>query len=199
MPDADTTAIEIGADNVTLDLNGFAILGPTDCSRFPCVGRGTGRGVQTIGVPTARFNITVRNGTIAGMGQEGIFLIGDANLVEYITARSNGRLGIALSSSAEQGASVVRHSVAQRNGESGIALAVGLASFNTASGNGLTGISVSSGTASYNHINRNKSGLSMNRGNYYGNSFDGNALGNSGGVNQGQNICDGVTCPGAQF
>jgi hypothetical protein len=29
VPDADTTAIQINVDNVTIDLNGFAILGPT--------------------------------------------------------------------------------------------------------------------------------------------------------------------------
>ena len=42
VPDADTTAIEIAADHVTLDLNGFAILGPTDCSQSPCTRRFTG-------------------------------------------------------------------------------------------------------------------------------------------------------------
>lgn len=201
VPDADTTAIEIAADHVTLDLNGFAILGPTDCSQSPCTRRFTGSGVQSAprlqSIP--RSGITVRNGTIAGMGAEGIFLYGDANLVESITARGNAGVGIALTSSAEQGASIVRHSVAQHNRESGITLAFGLASFNTASRNGSYGISVVGGTASYNHINHNKSGLGMNRGNYYGNSFDGNNLGNSGGVNQGQNLCDGATCPGAQF
>jgi hypothetical protein len=197
VPDAATTAIEIAADHMTPDLNGFAILGPTDCSQSPCLNRSTGTGVQSVQTP--RSNITVRNGTIAGLGAEGISLHGDANLVEYITARGNAGVGISLSSSVEQGASIVRHSAAHRNREAGINLAVSLASFNTASGNGLYGISVSRGTASYNHINRNKSGLGMERGNYYGNSFDANPGGNSGGVNQGQNLCDGVTCPGAQF
>src|SRR6266540_3776373 len=32
VPDANTTAIQIAADNVTLDLNGFSILGPVVCS-----------------------------------------------------------------------------------------------------------------------------------------------------------------------
>jgi hypothetical protein len=200
VPNADTPAIQIAADNVTLDLNGFAILGPTDCSRFPCVGRGAGIGVLSVASgQTPRFNITVRNGTIQGMGSAGIILIGDSNLVERVTARGNGGLGIALFSSSEQGASVIRDSVVQRNSDTGIILQVGRASFNTASGNLLTGIQVDNGTASHNHINHNHFGLVMGRGNYYGNSFDDNSGGNSGGVNQGQNVCDGVTCPGAQF
>jgi len=35
VPDANTTAIEIRADNVTLDLGGFSILGPTSCTVGP--------------------------------------------------------------------------------------------------------------------------------------------------------------------
>jgi hypothetical protein len=60
--DAFTTAIEIAASHVTLDLNGFAILGPVDCSGgFPCAGApesGGGEGVTSgiSGVP--RFNVT---------------------------------------------------------------------------------------------------------------------------------------------
>src|SRR5437016_7141953 len=37
VPDANTSGIVIAADHVTIDLNGFAILGPVDCSAgFPC-------------------------------------------------------------------------------------------------------------------------------------------------------------------
>ncbi len=35
VPDANTTAIQITADHVTLDLNGFAIIGPTVCTSSP--------------------------------------------------------------------------------------------------------------------------------------------------------------------
>src|SRR5262249_14253614 len=35
VPDAGTTAIEITADNVTLDLGGFSIIGPNSCTPNP--------------------------------------------------------------------------------------------------------------------------------------------------------------------
>src|SRR3984893_6308015 len=69
VPDANTNAIVIAASHVTIDLNGFAILGPTDCSGGlnPCAGAGTGKGIST---PGFQFNITIRNGTIQGMGAQ---------------------------------------------------------------------------------------------------------------------------------
>ncbi len=66
VPDANTTAISVTADNVTVDLNGFSILGPT--------GAGTGRGVSGVGFS----HTTVRNGTVQGVGEDGIRLGNDA-------------------------------------------------------------------------------------------------------------------------
>src|SRR5437016_2127723 len=81
--DQNRNLIVIAADHVTLDLGGFMILGPTDCSGGlnPCRNSGFGRGISTDAV---RFNITIRNGTIQGMGQDGIKLIGDSHLVESV-------------------------------------------------------------------------------------------------------------------
>src|SRR6266567_2659981 len=49
VPDANTTAIEITADDVTIDLNGFSIIGPTVCSGGPpvtsCSPTGSGAGI----------------------------------------------------------------------------------------------------------------------------------------------------------
>src|SRR5438128_5584609 len=80
VPDANTDAILITANNVTLDLNGFAILGPTACNRsgsggdgaVVCAPTGNGNGVNG----TQASNITVVNGTIRGMGHTGILLLG---------------------------------------------------------------------------------------------------------------------------
>ena len=50
VPDANTTAISITADDVTLDLNGYTIKGPTVCSGEPvtgCAPGGTGKGVSS--------------------------------------------------------------------------------------------------------------------------------------------------------
>ena len=119
VPNSNTTGIVIAADHVTIDLNGFALLGPTNCSGGlnPCAGAGNGVGIDTSG-SAPRFNITVRNGTIQGMGDRGIRLIGDSHLVEYMHLRSNGSDGIAISSSLDLGASIVRHNTVQRNGGS---------------------------------------------------------------------------------
>jgi hypothetical protein len=207
VPDAFTTAIEIAADHVTVDLNGFAILGPVDCSGgFPCAGepppieRG-GDGVGSL-LDNPRFNITVRNGTVQGMGASGVSLYGDSNVVEHVNARSNGGLGIILRRSIDSGASTVRHAMAQRNGGVGIYVDVGLVSHSTASVNENAGIFVGQGTASYNFSNRNGiEGLLLGESvGYFGNNLLGNGLRPvSGGKNHGQNLCNGVTCVGAQF
>src|SRR5229473_5023508 len=44
----DTDVIAIATDHVTLDLNGFAILGIADCSGgLPCKGTGNGTGIRS--------------------------------------------------------------------------------------------------------------------------------------------------------
>lgn len=61
-----TTLIEINANNVTLDLNGFALIGPATCTGTPvtsCSGTGSGFGVDING-----DRATVHNGSIQGSG-----------------------------------------------------------------------------------------------------------------------------------
>src|SRR6266446_10729399 len=80
VPDANTDAILITSNKVTLDLNGFAILGPTVCGRsgpgsggfIVCSPTGPGNGVNA----TQVNNVTIMNGTIRGMGANGIALLG---------------------------------------------------------------------------------------------------------------------------
>src|SRR6202011_4694295 len=74
VPDANTTAILITQDNVTIDLNGFSIIGPTVCVGSPtvtsCSPLGAGYGVDGGG----HHSITVINGSVRGMGNSGISL-----------------------------------------------------------------------------------------------------------------------------
>ena len=198
VPNADTDAIVINASHVTIDLNGFAILGPTDCSGglHPCAGVGTGTGITTTGV---QFNITIRNGTIQGMGFMGIQLLGDSDLVEYVHARGNGRGGIVVDTSADQGSSIVQHSTAQRNGGLGISLTRGSVNHNVTDVN-ITGIGVVVGSASQNVITRNELGLNLSdSASYFGNVITSNSTNVFGGKNLGQNLCDMAVCPGAVF
>jgi hypothetical protein len=69
-------AISVSASNVTIDLNGFAILGP---------GHGSGVGIDAPGAD----NATVENGTITGMGGSGVKL-GDSGVVRDVSVVSNG-------------------------------------------------------------------------------------------------------------
>jgi hypothetical protein len=112
VPNANTTAILVQADNVTIDLNGFAILGPTVCSGFPvtsCTPTGSGVGISA---PIAD-NTTVLNGTVQGMGSDGIEVFNAyAGRVERVTAKSNGGTGI--------DAPMVMNSFAIQNGFTGI-------------------------------------------------------------------------------
>ena len=185
---------------MTLDLNGFAILGPTDCSGGldPCAGAGTGNGIV---VPVSGvFNITIRNGTIQGMGRRGIELGGGAShLVEYVHVRSNGDAGIVISGSE---GSIVQYNRVQRNGRGGIFLDIGMVHRNVVDKNGSSGIRVFEGSVSYNIVARNVlNGLDLsNNTGYFGNAITGPSACVFGfGLNQGQNMCNGSAISGAQF
>jgi parallel beta-helix repeat protein len=88
VPDANTTAIEITAANVTLDLNGYAISGPTACTGFPvtsCAPAGGGKGIYSLAM-----NVRVTGGTVQGMGDHGIQLLGSGSTVDNIRGNNNG-------------------------------------------------------------------------------------------------------------
>lgn len=82
---ATVDGINITADSVTLDLNGFSITGPDS---------GSGTGISTNGVVG---DTTVRNGTVAKMGVDGVFLGSLANVANVATL-FNGSDGIKVSS-----------------------------------------------------------------------------------------------------
>lgn len=89
-------AIAIFAPDVTIDLNGFAILGPTVCTGGPpitsCSPSTTGDGISD--ASTTALNTVVRNGTVQGMG-EGIRLLDGR--VEDVRVIGNASTGISLS------------------------------------------------------------------------------------------------------
>jgi hypothetical protein len=203
VPDALTDAIVIGASHVTIDLNGFAILGPVDCSGGldPCAGAPVGgaRGGGGIITSGTQFNITVRNGTIQGMGRDGVALLGDSHMVEDMHLRSNAGAGVDIRASADLGGSIVRNCSAQRNGNRGIYLTIGSVTHSVASVNAEEGIRVDSGRMSDNVSNRNRYGIGGDAA-YNGNTFKDNVFNITGlGVNLGQNSCNNAPCPGAQF
>jgi hypothetical protein len=65
---ASATLIEIAADNVTLDLNGFGLEGPAGCTGYPvsnCTPSATGFGIRS----TSNQNVRVHDGWIRGLGE----------------------------------------------------------------------------------------------------------------------------------
>jgi len=141
----------VAAENVTIDLNGFSIIGPvvcngsgapvTSCSPAATVGRvaGVDGGINS--------NVTVVNGTVRGMGMFGIAL-GRNSLVEKVHVESNGSIGILAFGSTVSGNTV------GRNFGAGISCDSCTVSGNTVRDNGFQGI-LASGTVSGNTVVEN--------------------------------------------
>jgi hypothetical protein len=130
---ASKKGISIQADNVTLDLSGFAVIG-------------LGGSVTTngINIPNTQINITIRNGTVRGW-QDGIAGSHDL-LVEAVHASNNNLDGILVGRG-----SVVRACTADSNALRGIEADVGSTIANCAAINntlaGIRGLSGSTITA----------------------------------------------------
>lgn len=86
-----TTLISVSAEGVSIDLNGFSLQGPVSCSGIPvsCTSSGSGDGIDAESIK----NLTVRNGTIRGMGRDGL-LFGPISRIEDLTVSENGRNGV---------------------------------------------------------------------------------------------------------
>ena len=211
--DANTTAIVIASDDVTIDLNGFSIRGPLSCVRatYPvqCSGTGTGSGITFSSKFVTTDNTTILNGTIQGMGQDGINLNSFGARIEGVHAESNGRVGILITDG------VVTHCTSVVNALHGISTgSESVISFNRAVYNGGNGIN-GGGTVSNNSVSFNGQdgifnvsdaayntaifnighGISAASG-IIGNVLRSNGLGNvDSSVNMGHNVCDGALCP----
>ncbi len=120
------TAILITTSDVAVDLNGFTIACvfgaaiPLSC-REPS---GSAGGVMVDNTAT-RFRVTVQNGIVRDMGNDGV-RVGPQGRVEKVHAANNGGSGIVVGSS-----SIVVGSTAYQNGSHGISASAG----STVSGN----------------------------------------------------------------
>jgi hypothetical protein len=128
-------AVNIVANDVTLNLNGFMVQGPTVCTGTPliCTPCCGGDGIAAVG----QRNTAVVNGTVQGMGGSGITLGADS-IVENVRALGNGGNGISVGLN-----SAVRSSVSSSNGVHGMVINAGtLVRGNVASLNNQIGIFV---------------------------------------------------------
>jgi hypothetical protein len=166
VPDANTTAIDVEASDVTIDLNGFAILGPYVCSGTPgnCRAGGSGGGITGPGAVTPA-RVTVRNGTVKGMGGTGISL-GEQGIVEDVRAIGNSGNGILV-----LGEGKIVGSIAIGNSGYGITTGGGrIVTGNIANGNS-AGINSGDDVVSGNTANRNYfSGIACSFGTVTGNT-----------------------------
>lgn len=133
VPNAGTDGFVVTADRVTIDLNGFSIIGPTVCSSFPCSPAGSGTGVNG----SSSGTITVRNGTIKGMGQFGIYAPNGHPFIEGVHLDGNGASGLNMN------LGKVIDSSASGNGGDGMIVQLGMVHNNITIGNRLNGIEVS--------------------------------------------------------
>jgi hypothetical protein len=87
VPDANTTAIQVTSTNVTIDLNGFSIIGPVVCTGEPVTSCNPS-GASGVGIVTSsNTTVTVTNGTVQGMGV-GLSFSGPSR-VERVSAVQN--------------------------------------------------------------------------------------------------------------
>jgi hypothetical protein len=95
LPNENTSGITVTADDVTIDLNGFAITGPTTCvGSVPpvCTPLGNGSGILA-----SANNLSVSNGTIRGMGNHCV-KPGNFSMIHHLHLRHCGGDGITLGS-----------------------------------------------------------------------------------------------------
>ena len=198
---ADTFIFNVTSDDVAIDLNGFSLIGPTECSGVPpaqaviCTPVGGGSGISA-GL-TERFSVS--NGSIRGMGANGVSC-GTACTVSRVRASHNGNNGIAVGNGGR-----VSHSTAEGNRFTGIVGAEGTQVLHSvARRNGGLAITTGPGSLVESCVVTRNSSYGLAGGNstgYTGNVFDMNNGGNANpqvvtGTQIGTNLCGGSTaCP----
>lgn len=212
LPTADTTGIQIQARGVTLDLNGFGIIGPVTClgdgttrnQNTSCSAAGSGNGISVGSGATA----VIRNGFVRGMGASGVSI--DSSLTSIVESvvveenashginlyqgrvvesavRFNGGNGIHFCNCGGGGTSQIENNVLERNRGIGIQAGRGTVQNNYVFNNGSHGVFV------------NPSGA--NTGNVVGNTIQGNsgnAINSTGGVYRANTLTSNLQTSGHQ-
>jgi hypothetical protein len=183
-------AIQVTANDVTIDLGGFSIIGPATCSgvgsTLLCGPTGAGEGIDVSG---AADGTTVRNGTIRGMGGAAMVLGLDGR-AENVRATRNASGGIDVFEG-----SVVACTVSRNAGPAGI-MSGGLIRDNVVSQN--LGDGIQSNGAVVGNVVRGNGGVGASLAPialFSGNQFFANTGGSvSGGKATGGNACDDGRC-----
>jgi len=151
--------ITVEADNVTIDLSGFSLIG---------LGSGTSVGIYMSG----RSNVEIKNGIIQNFALHGIYEannVGNSHRVINLRAVNNGGRGIYLFGNNH----LIKDCTVSNNGSNGLDIGTGsLVVGTTANNNGGSGIAITTGCT----VKDNASSLNQQYGIYLGgnNLVDGN-------------------------
>lgn len=196
IPDENTDGIIISTSDVGIDLNNFAIIrsgcegATTNCT--PTSMTATGSGVKRISA--LNRGISLKNGSITGMGNLGVYL-GDQAEILGLRVRWNRLDGIRVG-----GGSIVSGCTVYQNGDRGIVADAGSTlSGNTVYQNGSHGIAAFSGSTVQHNTARQNGGFGLalsSSSAYRENVISNNTTGAATGVDAGGNVCNGsTTCP----
>lgn len=194
VPDENTDGVLVSTSGVGIDLNGFSIV------RVGCVGallqctpgQGTGSGIETSSV--FNLGLSVKNGSITGMGRNGLFLADQAE-VTGVRVRWNRRTGISVGAG-----SILADNTAFENGFDGLSAGVtSVVSNNTAYENGQRGIFAEAGSSVQQNSTYNNalSGISTGHGSTvagntaFNNAGDGIITGNGSTVIENSSVTNG--------
>jgi hypothetical protein len=117
IPDTNTAGIILKSPNISIDMNGFAIIGlacvgaTTDCK--PASGFGIG-----ISIDTSNGNVTdisISNGKVIGMGLNGISVFQERSNVDHVFSKWNRNIGISVGANGK-----ISNSTSFENGGNGI-------------------------------------------------------------------------------
>ena len=134
--DGVVTAISIAASGVTIDLNGFSVIGPTVCTGYPVESCSpTSDSYPSAIESRSHLNgqTVIRNGTVRGSPGRAV-LVQRGSVVEDVAVTHNARGGVAVSN----GPTLLRRIRARLNGGQGV-LANGTVEDSLAEGNQETG------------------------------------------------------------
>jgi hypothetical protein len=126
--DVDQTLIQVSAHNVSVDLNGFSLVGPVSCTGSPneCSASGVGNGIYVTSCsPFPCGGLHIRNGTVRGMGRRALEIhYVKGVILENLSLMENGSHGIFSFCGAGVGAveGLARNLVVTRNGGDGLHL-----------------------------------------------------------------------------
>jgi parallel beta-helix repeat protein len=142
--------IDIYTNNVTLDLNGFSLLGPV------------ANGADGIRIYSGTTNVMVHNGAISSWGEGGILSGANNGVFDHLAVSGN------LSGFTAQNVSVIRDCAANGNQENGIAIIANdcLISGNVCNGNNIADISPDGGIVVLGANNRIENNQVMGNGDY---------------------------------